>query len=316
MNTTKVGFDPGNSTANIIFVHNQKTIKASIPSRYAFQCPPGEISAKTRQALKPKAFMLLIGSKELWFGPDVLGVPSIQEIDMAKYEPKHLTILFRAALYAACKKAKISLADLGRLEIVASMPPGLFQDPAKNKAARRAFGKAFNRGQSHLWIRDGKDAAQIVTKFLGLQQEAVGYAQGKKRSGPFSLTIDLGGGTNDYALFNSAAQPLQTWTDNDGLLFAFDQIDRINPARAELEILRNKKSLPHQILQYFNAVKIKVQKIAMALPGASLAELHIIGGGAALMTPEIKATFTPLASKVVIANEFANAEANLKAAVK
>jgi hypothetical protein len=200
------------------------------------------------------------------------------------------------------------------------MPPGLFQDPAKNKAARTAFGKAFNRGQSHLWIRDGKAAAQIVTKFLGLQQEAVGYAQGKKRAGPYSLTIDLGGGTNDYALFNSAAQPLQTWTDNDGLLFAFDQIDRINPGRAELKILRNKKTLPPQILQYFNAVKIKAQKIAMALPGASpgasLAELNIIGGGAALMTPEIKATFAAVADKVSIANEFANAEASLKATVK
>lgn len=316
--TTEIGLDTGNSRTQIVFEFGGKTIRASIPSCYAMSRPPSEISAKTMQALKPKSFSLIFGERELWFGQDVLGGSSIQEIGMSKYDPNHITILFRAVLYQACIANKVALADLGRLEIVASMPPGLYQEPAKNKAALTAFRKAFNRGQKHLRIRDGKKVSvQIVTKFLALQQEAVSWSQGHRRArGPYSLTVDLGGGTNDYALFNGNTTPLKTWTDNAGLLHAYERINRVDPGQAELQTLRNKNDLHDEVLVYFNEVKRKIQLITLKLPGSEIAELNIIGGGASLMTSKIKATFSPLAAKVYIRDEYANAEASHKTAVQ
>jgi hypothetical protein len=312
----RVGVDIGNSKTKIVFHFNGKTIRASIPSRYAFSKPPGEISKKTGQELRPKAFKLIVDNRELWFGQDVLAVSTIQEIDMAKYEPSHLSILFRAALYQACKSAKIDVSNLGHLEIVASMPPGLFQDATKNKLAQNAFRKAFCRTPPTLWIRDGGSVAgQIITRFLGLQQEAVSWGQNRKRaSGPYSLTVDLGGGTNDYALFNGDSMPMKTWTDNAGLLHVYEKMNRVDPSAAELKTLREKNSLHTEISAYYNEVKRKVQMITLKLPGSEISELNIIGGGASLMTPKIKATFAPLATKVTVLGEYANAEANLKAA--
>jgi len=317
MKITKVGLDLGNSKTQLVIDHDGKIVRASIPSRYAFARPPGEISAKTGQELRAKAFSLTIDGRELWFGQDVLGGSTIQEIDMAKYDANHIAILFRAVLYQACKAAKINIADLGRLDIVASMPPGLFQDSGKNKVASAAFRKAFNRGQSHMWIRSGKTAAQVVTKFVALQQEAVSYGQSKRRPvGPYSLIVDLGGGTNDYALFNGADNPLKTWTDNTGLLHVYKRINRDDADQVELKILRDKTSLPPELLAFFNEVKRTIQLITLKLPGSEIAELNIIGGGASLMTAKVKATFGPLAAKVFIHNEYANAEASLKTAVK
>ena len=301
------GFDLGN-TFTKIFINGKA---AKVPSRYAFEKPVGEISATTGQELKTKAFRLVFNDKSLWFGQDVLGTGAIQKLDMAKYDADHISILVRAVLYQWSKQYKVDLASLGKLNVVASMPPGLFQKPDLNKKAKSAFQKAFNRGQSHVKIRDGRLTTQIVTQFGGLTREAVAWGQAIPRKGEMVLTVDLGGGTNDYALFNGSTEPLKTWTDNAGLLHAYSQIDPVNPGQAELKILRDKKNThtPHQLLTYFNEVERRIQLINLRLP-KPVNRIYLIGGGAALMSKAIKDTFTPLAAKVVIKNEYANAEAN------
>jgi hypothetical protein len=311
---TPVGFDLGN-TATKIYIDSKV---AKIPSRVAFERPSGQISGKTGQELKAKAFPLLFtqGDKTVkrWFGQDVLGVGSVQKLDMAKYDPGHITVLFRAALYQWGRIHRVDLASLGKLNIVASMPPGLFKDQQKNRLALAAFRKAFNRGQSHLKIRDEKTSVQIVTHFQGLVREAVAFGQDVPRQGEFVLIVDIGGFTNDFALYNGSAEPLRTWTDNNGLLAAYTDIDPLNPAQAELKILRTKKSgLPHQLTTFYNEVERRVQIIALRLPNP-ITKLYVIGGGSALMTPAIKATFTPLADKVIFKNEYANSEANWRKA--
>lgn len=302
-----VGLDIGNSWTKICI----RGKVSKIPSRYAFQRPPGAISQKTGQELKPVAFHLFFQDDiPLWFGRDTLGIGAIHKLDMSKYDAEHISILFRAVLYQWGKNHKVDLSDLGKLKIIASMPPGLFQKTAANKQAATAFRRAFNRGQSHVKIRDGKKTVQIVTSFGGLIREAVAWGQAVPRQGEVVLTVDLGGGTNDYVLFNGSVEPLKTFTDNAGLLYAYSQIDPIDPAQAELRVLRNKKApLPHQLLTYFNDVERRIQMINLKLP-KSVDRLYLIGGGVALMTSRIKATFAPLAPKVVIRNEFANCEAN------
>ena len=146
---TAAGLDFGNHDINVCI--DGKVAK--LVARIAHECPPGQISQTTGQELKPKAFKLLFKDNiAFWFGPDTLGAPAIQKLDMAKYDPAHISILTRAVLYQWSKTHKSDLADLGKLNIVASMPPGLFKDPSNNKKAVVAFKEAFNRGHSHVKI--------------------------------------------------------------------------------------------------------------------------------------------------------------------
>jgi hypothetical protein len=309
-----VGFDLGNTSTKICIDGRV----AKIPSRVAFASPPGQISQKTGQELKQKAFSLLFQQKSetvlRWFGQDTLGIGAIQKLDMAKYDPNHITVLFRAALYHWGKTHRVNLSNLGKLNIAASMPPGLFKDQQKNKLALTSFRKAFNRGQSHLKVRDNKESVQIVTHFHALVREAVAFGQDIPRQGEFVLIVDIGGFTNDFALYNGSAEPLGTWTDNNGLLAAYCDIDPLDPAGVELKILRNKKrGLPHQLVTFYNEVERRTQIIALRLPNP-ITKLYIIGGGAALMSPTIKSVFTPLANKVIFKNEYANCETNWRKA--
>ncbi len=309
---TAVGLDLGNHDVDVCI----KGMVAKIVARIAFECPPGQVSERTGQELKARAFKLLFrDDKPLWFGPDTLSAPAIQKLDKAKYDPDHISILTRAVLYQWSKQHKIALASLGKLDIVASMPPGLFKDPASNKTAMTAFKKAFNRGQSHVKIRDGHNpAVQIVTQFISLQREAVAFSMSLPRKGQIVLTVDLGGGTNDYALFNGSSEPLKVFTDNAGLLHAYAAIDPLDPAGAELKVMRNKKKgLPHQLLTYYNEVERRIQMLILRLP-CPVVVIYFIGGGAALMTPAIKDIFKPLAQKVIFKDEYANARANWVAA--
>lgn len=311
MNKTAVGLDLGNNAVKVCI----DNLTAKVLSRIAFECPPGQISPKTGQELKAKAFSLLFNGNPLWFGPDTLAAPAIQKLDMAKYDADHISVLFRAALYQWSKQHKVDLADMGKLNIVASMPPGLFKDPTSNKTAATAFKKAFNRSQSHVKIRDERKSVQIVTQFDSLQREAVAFSQGLlPRKGEIALTVDLGGGTNDYALFNGSFEPIKILTDNAGLLHAYANIDPLDPGGAELKVMKNKKAgLPHQLLTYYNEVERRIQLIILRLP-YPVVVIYFIGGGAALMTPAIKDTFKALAPKVFFKDEYANVRANWVAA--
>lgn len=304
------GLDFGNGWINICILGKV----AKIPAAYAFQCPPAEVLPSGLEA-KLKAFFLMIGTNKLWFGLDILGGPIIQEMDDTKYDAEHIAILFRAALYAWGQRWKINLADLGRLNIVVSMPPGAFANRKLNKQAEVAYSKAFNRGQSHLQVRDGKTSVQVVTKFGGLQREAVASVGSIIRPRSTTLIVDIGFGTEDYILFNGGSEPIMAKSTNVGLAHAFVEIDPANPSKAELSVLRNKKSLPPAILTHFSEIKKRIVMIRRGMAQSQPVEkIVIIGGGAMLMSPPIKQAFSKLAEKVVIKSEYENCIENWRVA--
>ncbi len=301
-----VGVDPGNTWFKICIEGRV----AKIPSQYAFDTPPGAISTKTGIELKPVAFKLIFEDKPLWFGQDVLGTGAIQKLSMSKYNAGHISVLFRAALYQWGKAHKVDLATLGKLNIVCSMPPGLYQKATSNKIALTAFRKAFNRGKSHVKIRDDRATIQIVTQLGGLVPEAVVWGQSIPRKNEMVMTADLGGGTNDYVVFDGSVDPLITLTDNSGLLHAFAAMGGgSDPSLAELKTLRNKKGkLPDELKIHYNEIENRIHLITSRL--GTMDRLYVIGGGAALMSSKIRAGFELLATKVFFKNEYANVEAN------
>lgn len=326
---TAAGLDLGNTWTNICISWPgcPDGLVAKIPSRYAYECPPGQINT-SGQLGKAQAFWLRFiqenGSDlRLWFGQDILAIPSIQKLDDMKYDPGHISILFRGALHQWEQTHKgglhkVDLARLGRLNVVASMPPGLYQDTKTFNKAKGAYRLAFNgkSKQSHQKIR-GEQTVQIVTQFGGLQQEAVAWGEKKPKRGEWVLTVDLGGGTEDYALFNGSTIPYKTKTSNTGLLHIYQQINPVDPGAAELVILRNKKSpLPDQLLTHYSEVEWRIQSFIRRLP-VKISRIYIIGGGAALMPASAQKTIKQLTSGVFISDEYATCRANwLKAGGK
>lgn len=320
MNLTPIGLDLGNTWTNICV----NGLVAKIPSRYAYKCPPGQINT-SGQLGKAQAFPLRFIQEngddlQIWFGQDTLAIPAIQKLDSLKYDAGHISVLFRAALYQWEQihkgRHKVDLSKLGTLNIVASMPPGLFKDAKVFAKAIGAYKSAFNgkSKQSHPKIRDGKRTVQIVTRFGSLQQEAVSWGQDVPRRGEWVLTVDLGGGTDDYALFNGSDTPRETKTSNTGLLHVYAQINPVDPGAAELEVLRSKKGpLPTALLTYYNEVERRIQMFIRVLP-VEVSRIYVIGGGAALMPLSVQKTIKQLATDVFIKDEYANARANWLAA--
>ena len=167
---TNIGLDLGNTRTKMTIDNKH----AAIPSLYAYDKPV--IVNGSGRELRVKAFKLLFDDTWLWFGQDVLASQSvIHKIDEAKFDDKHISILFRAVLYEWSNKHNISLSNLGKLTIVASLPPGLYQQSKLGLKAEKAYKKAFNRRQSHVKMRDGKHTIQIVTNFHSLVRETVTY---------------------------------------------------------------------------------------------------------------------------------------------
>lgn len=304
---TPVGLDLGNTRIKICI--DNKCI--SIPSVYASDVP--NVLGKTGREIKAKSFSLLFkqGNSDirLWFGNDVLGSQDkIQKLNNSKYDPGHISILFRAALYQWSKQHRVSLDSLGKLSIVVSMPPGLYQKQALHSQALRAYRSAFNRGQSHVKIRDSKQAIQIVTQFLELEQEAVLFGQSIRKPFTTVLILDLGGETNDLAIYNGSNRPVYTKSIHSGLLHTYAKINPENPGRAELNIVKGKKA-NHSLLAHYNAIENIVHLVNNQLR-RPVDEIYIIGGGASLMPKQVKSSFNVLAPKVHIKDEFVNARAN------
>lgn len=323
METTAAGLDIGTTWAKLCvsWPGCKDGLVAKIPSRYAYESPPGQLNTSGQRG-SPQAFPLIFtrndengGDFQLWFGQDVLGIPGIQKMDMLKYDAAHIQILFKAALYQWQKthkgRHKVNLAKLGKLNIVASMPPGLFEDAKSYGMAKKAYHDAFNKDvHSHLQIRDGKQPAQqVVTHFVKIQQEAVAWGQDVPRRNEWILVFDLGGGTNDWAIFNGSDKPRGTGTSNTGLVHIFEQINPASPQLGELQVLRNKKVMVHQLMTYYSEIEQRIQRIIRKLP-VEVSRIYVIGGGAALMPPSIQKTIRQLAPTVVIGNEYANCRGN------
>jgi hypothetical protein len=312
---TPVGLDFGRGYIKVAIEIDGIVKCAKIPARIATARPPGQVSEKTGLELKSKSFMLLIKNQERWFGDDVLGVQSFHENDISKCSPEHISILFRAVLYKWSIQYKIDLNSLGKLHIIASMPPGDFKKPQLNKAVLTAYRKAFNTGQSHPKIRDGKNAWQIVTKFSGLVPETAVWGSNIPRKGKLVLVVDIGYWTADYVWFNGSAIPAQTLSDNAGLLHAYSAINPNNPGQAELKVLRlwSKGLLPDsdadKIMLAYNKIKGRIQETNSQL-SRSPDKIYFIGGGAVLANKLVKQALSGLATEITYKNEYANAEAN------
>jgi hypothetical protein len=312
MNSTDIGLDFGNTRVKVWML--DKGI--SIPAIIAFDKP---VIIKNGKEITPNAISLLFrqadGSDQvLWFGQDVLASQStIHKIDEGKYNPDHISVLFRAALYEWQRKYKISLSSLGKLEITTSMPLGFYQQKKLRTQAEKAYDKAFNRGQSHVKIRDGKTTTQIVTSFNELIRETVVWGKTVPRKNKLVLVVDLGGGTNDLALFNGSDEPVDARTLKNGLLHTYAKIDPINPNRAELKILRDKNNLPREMLAYWNQIENIIRTITREYK-YPVNDIYLIGGGASLMPKSIKSVLKTLAPNVSIRDEFVNAKANWKKA--
>lgn len=320
METTPTGLDFGNTRVKLTIADDSGNPKnVSIPSIIAFDKPI--IAGASGKEIKAKCFSLFFRKKDsvidnqLWFGQDILASQSIiHKIDDGKYEPGHISILFRAALYAWSQKYKIPLSGLGKLNIVASMPPGLYQQAKLRLQAEKAYKKAFNRGQSHVKVRPTRgEAIQIVTQFDELVREAVLFGADTPRQNELVLVFDIGGGTRDVALFNGSAMPLKTWSRSNGLIHTFEIINKVNPREAELRAMATKNN-PHQaIISFYNEVENDIRRCARVLP-RPVSKIYIIGGGARLMPANVKSSIKALADKVIIKDEFANSEANWKEA--
>lgn len=305
---TPVGWDMGNGWWKLCCLG----LVDKGPAAYAFQEPPADILPSGKSA-KLKAFSLQVTGRTLWFGLDILGGPVIQELDDTKYDPNHIAILFRSALYAWSTRHKIDLSTFGKLNIVSSMPPGAFADRAQHKQAERAYKAAFNRGQSHLKV----NGVQVITQFGGLQRECVSVIGSIIRAKTSTLLVDIGYGTDDFALYNGDPEPIFSKSLNTGLAHAFAQVDPANPAGAELRVLRNKQSLPPPILTHYSEIKRRIVMIRRAFAqSCPIEKIEIIGGGAELMTPPVRTMFLSLAPKVAIAKgaEYKNVRANWLAA--
>ncbi len=320
---TPVGFDFGNKWAKVCIEVNGKLLFASIPSMYAFDKPIRIVSGQEK---KINAFSLLFNVGDgkdvrLWFGNDTLeSLNQIQKIDTGKYNKSHVQRLFQACLFQWSKQHNISISDLGKLVICASMPPGSYQKVIERRLAETAYRKAFNTGQSHMKIRTGKSTTQIVTSFSKLVREAVVFGGDIPRSNEITIVCDFGGGTDDIVLFNGSTEPLDSRTFNTGLIHTFQKINSSNPIQAELKIFRDKDYLPPSLLSYFNQKELMVQMALRSLPEQFSKKLYIIGGGATMIArlPKIKQTFLSLLpkGKVIIKNHFANSEANWRQASK
>jgi hypothetical protein len=312
---TPCGLDLGNRRTKIHLFG----LSASIPSVIGFD-KPITLGRKGTE-IKPMAFSLLFRANssdyELWFGRDVLASQSIlQEIDDSKYTKSHIQRLFQAVLWEWSRHHKQDISQLGKLNIVASIPPGQYQKPAIKRQAEKAYSKAFSTGQSHMKIRPAQgEAYQVVTQFDSLVKEASLYGQDIPRKGQLVLVVDLGGGTTDFVLFNGSSVPVDSRSVNNGLFHVYQKIDYINPQRVELRIISDKSYWPNQLISYFNGIRLMIQAITRELPKQP-DRIDIIGGGANLMSGQLQSNFKQLAKSVYIKNQYVNAIANWKEAGK
>lgn len=307
------GLDLGNRRTKIHLLGKS----SSVPSVIGFDKPV--VLGKNETEIKAKAFSLFFRvdnrDHELYFGRDVLASQSIlQEIDDSKYSKSYIQRLFQAVLYEWSLIHKQDLSQLGKLNIVTSMPPGQYQKNDIRRKAEKAYRSAFNTGQSHMKIRPAQgESIQVVTQFDSLVKEASLYGQDIPRSNQLVLVVDLGGGTTDFVLFNGSSRPIDSRSVNNGLFHVYQKIDMINPQKVELRIMSDKGYWPNQLISYYNSTRLMINAIIRALP-KSPDRIDIIGGGAGLMPSQIQSQFKQLAKSVYIKDQYVNAIANWRKA--
>lgn len=305
---TYVGFNPGNGWTKLSVWHEEKVKNYKQPSVYSPVEPEAELlpNGKTR---KLQAHSLVFGQegKELWFGQDTLGGKTIRYIDGLRYDPDHLSILFKSALVGWANKHKVDINTLGKLNIVACIP-NFDQDKVK---AERVFRTAFNVGSKANYIRTPKDTYRITTHFETLIPECYGYAMANNGLKGYTILADLGYGTIIFSLLQNQT-PISISSFNAGLLHMLQ--DNAYKADAyELSILRNKGNLDNlDLIPYCNELLNRIAGYTRKLEYYGGCNNLILMGGTTNQLPnEIKNQLKYLARNVKLLDEYTNSEACL-----
>lgn len=304
-----VGFDPGNGFAKIALLGKV----AKIPSNFATQQPSGALSNATMTIGRPKAFSIVADGRELWFGQDSLDNGTGREIDQAKYYDGYLRPLFAACLVQWLKQHRQSPDVLAgkRLNVVASMPPELYQDKATRTKVERAYSETFQHRIDWQVKNSLVDTFQLFTAFKKVTPETLTYLSMHVARSGYTVGFDFGYGTLDIAIFKDGVDvPVLTKSLNKGLLHAFTGIDALAANRVELDILRSKAY--ERLDSYFTEVRTIIQSITRQLPEPL--KIIGIGGGVNLMSKAAKDGFNRTFSGLVLRDEFTNARANEKVA--
>lgn len=301
-----VGLDFGNGFIKIC--SGGKTSK--IPAVYSLDEPEGAVSAKTGLTLNAKTFHLSINDNVLWFGEDVLGSAPIREIDAHKYQKLHIRMLFAAAMANHVTRHKIDVSSTLKLRIVASMPPGRYQDAPARKEAEKIYRSAFNSNRKPWYIKSSLcDTFRIATEFGGLTAEASSYVRANQLKTGLTVIADIGYGTVDFVLMrNGATDPLLVKSFNTGLVHRFQTINEIDHNQAELALLRKSQDVS-ALVAHFNDVKNKLALILRHV-GSGSVNIVVIGGGVKLMSKSVKASFKTLSPSIVFKDEYTNAVSN------
>lgn len=300
------GFDPGNGFAKICLFGKV----AKIPANFAYEEPQGQLSGKTLARTKAKAFSLIKKDQILWFGLDSLDNGTGKEIDQGKYNPDYLRDLFAASLVQWFKQHRESVTILEghKLNIVASMPPELYQDRTRRNRAERVYREAFKHRIDWQVKNSLVDTFQLFTQFYQVVPETLTYMAVNQAKTDYTAVFDLGYGTLDIAIFKAGQQvPLLTKSLNNGLLHTFSSLDTLNVYQAELTILRSKD---YNLLDgYFAEIKTIVQTITRKLPPDNTTVVGI-GGGINLMSKRTRASFDRSFDNLTLKDEYVNVRAN------
>ncbi len=309
------GLDLGNGFVKICI--DGKVSK--IPAAYSLTKPDGAISGKTGTRLKAKTFNLTIEDSVLWFGLDVLGTATIRELDAAKYDPRHIRVLFAAVLVKWLKQHGVSSADLDRLKITCSMPPQIYQDPQARAIAEKANRAAFTPRQAPWFVRGNHfDTFRLQTSYGNLIPEAISYMRtnGNTTTTGFTVLVDIGYGTVDYVIYSAQnlITPLIVNSQNNGLIQLFAEMNNVDFNRAELALLRHEEPLA-RVNVHLNQIKNKLTTITRTLAKRTdQVNIVFLGGGCKLMTKEFKANVKRTFGNVRFKDEFENVRNNYQLA--
>ncbi len=305
-----VGWDHGNGLSKL----SLNGMVTKIPNGYSNKMPQGEVSNKTLLAGKPIAFGLEIDGNNLYFGQDILSGDVFKLIDRRKYKPEYLMTIFKAALYAWLQQPKTdsSILENHRLKITAGIPPEMYQDKSYRIMAEKAYKAIFGHNKPNYIKPKGLPAIPFFTSFgetekSGLKPETLSVLALRKLQSGYTLFIDMGYGTFDYAYWhNGQDQPKGVKSIKNGLLHAYGEMNMINPHHAELEVMR-KDSRPDM---YLNRVELKIMEVLRALQNfKEPISLCIFGGGVKLLSKGTIKDFSNEVSNLWIGDEYTTARA-------
>lgn len=305
--TYPAGADLGNGFVNLWLADRH----AGTPAGYMLEQPQGEWNAKTQTFKAPQAQEITVNGRAVWVGRDALTPKMIRLLDDTKYDKEHLRTLFSAGLAEWLRTTKATTDATLRLRVVCGMPAGKFNDAKARATAEKAYKAAFSVRQSDQWrMTVGSQQVRLLTQFVGLRPETVGYSSLHRLDAGYTVVVDCGAGTVDIAVFHSSqpSTPIAVQSFNIGLTHAFDGIQAVQLDLPELLLIR--RQLDAAALDaYVAQIKTLVQKFCRKLEDkGEPIKVKMIGGLPHLMSKEQRQAFG-LGASVVFGDASENARA-------